>query len=142
MSARGPFVKLFRNLWDGTLGRQPAAWTVFIFMLAHCDAEGIVDMTPDAIAARSGLDLEAVKRGIEVLEASDSESRSPGEDGARIVRVEDHRSWGWRITNYRAHRSRTSAQREADRRQRQGEEYRQRNRDRMRAIRARKGETA
>jgi len=142
MSARGPFVKVYRNLWDGTLGGQPEAAYVFVFMLAHADASGAVDMTPDVMAARSGLGPEAVRRGIDVLEAPDPESRTPGEDGARIVRLDTHRTWGWRIVNYREHRTRSGAQREAARRKSQGDAYRQKNAARMRATRARKKGTA
>jgi len=141
VSNRGPFVKLYRNLWDGSLGRQPEVWSLFVFLLAHCDADGILDMTPDAIAGRSGLDIEAVRRAIAILEGPDPESRTPSADGARIVRLDPHRSWGWEIVNYRAHRARSGAQREADRRRRDGDSYRARNRARMRAARARERET-
>ena len=116
--SRGPWVKVYRSLWDGTLGCQPEACFVFLFMLAHCDPDGIIEMTPKAIAARSGFDIEAVKRAIQVLEQPDPESRTPNEDGRRIVPLDHHRSWGWRIVNYKQYRDMTDAERKAAERHR------------------------
>lgn len=124
------YAKVFRALWDGTLADSWEGWTVFVFLLAHADAEGYVDMTPQAIARRSSLPLEAVRRGLEVLEAPDPESRSPEEDGRRIVRMDEARPWGWRVVNARYYRGLTDAEmvresarvRQADRRRRRREE--------------------
>jgi len=116
--SRGPFVKIYRSLWDGTLGQQPDAWAVFIFMLAHCDADGVIQMTPGAIAAGSGLTIKKVRRGIEILEQPDPESRTPDEEGRRIVRLDGRRSWGWRIVNYLPYRESTDAERKAAERHR------------------------
>jgi hypothetical protein len=52
-------------------------------------------MTCDAIAARSRVPVEEVQAAIAALEAADPESRSPEEGGARIVRLDAHRTWGW-----------------------------------------------
>jgi hypothetical protein len=91
----GPFVKVYRALWDGSLAARPEVAFVFIFLLSHADAEGVVDMTCDAIAARSRVPVEEVQAAIAALEAADPESRSPEEGGARIVRLDAHRTWGW-----------------------------------------------
>ncbi len=72
----------------------------FIAMLALADKDGTVDMTPQAIAAKSGFPLEIVQAGISELEKPDPESRTPDEEGRRITLVSDTRSWGWQITNY------------------------------------------
>jgi hypothetical protein len=134
----GPFVKVYRALWDGSLAACPEAAFVFIVMLAHADAEGIVDMTHEAIAARSRVPLEEVRAAIDALEAEDRESRSPEEGGARIVRLDAHRSWGWRIVNYRKYReTNTNAERQARYRDRHGDELKERNRERMRRARGR-----
>ena len=135
---KGPFVKLYRSLFDGTLGQERSARDVFVVMLTHADADGVVEMTPEAISARSGIPVEEVRAGIAILEAADPDSRSPAEEGKRIVRLDAHRTWGWRIVNYPAYRTRSGADRERDRRQRLGNEYRQRDRERKRAIRARR----
>lgn len=120
------YAKVFRALWDGTLADSWEAWALFVFLLAHADAEGYVDMTPQAIARRSSLPIEAVRRGLEVLEAPDPESRSEAEAGRRLVRIDDRRPWGWRIVNARYYRGLTDAEtvreaarvRQADRRRR------------------------
>lgn len=115
---RGPFAKVYRSLWDGTLARKPEAWIVFVFLLAHCDADGVIEMTPEAIAARSGLKLASVKRGLEVLEQPDPDSRTSSEEGRRLVRLNEKRSWGWQIVNYSAYRNQTESERAAAYRQR------------------------
>ena len=81
MSPSGPFAKVYRSLWDGTLAARADAWPTFLFLLAHSDAEGIVDMTCEAISARSGFTLEVVRAAIAALEAPDPGSRSPAETG-------------------------------------------------------------
>lgn len=100
----GMFAKVFSSLWDGTLGHQLDVWPLFVFMLAHCDQDGNLDMTPEAISARSHIPLDAVLRGIAVLEALDPRSRSQVEDGRRILRIDEHRDWGWHIVNYEHYR--------------------------------------
>jgi hypothetical protein len=114
--ASGGFAKVYRSLWDGTLGPNRNAWDVFVFMLAHGDAGGLVDMTPEAIAARGGIPLGDVLDGISVLEAPDARSRSREEGGRRIVRVDSARDWGWRIVNYPRYRNSSSAERMAEHR--------------------------
>lgn len=97
------YAKIFRSLWDGSLADSWEAWATFVFLLAHADAEGFVDMTRAAVARRSGLPLEVVERGLEVLMAADPDSRSPEEGGRRIVLI-GARSWGWQIVNYGTYR--------------------------------------
>lgn len=74
-------------------------------MLAHADAAGWVDIHPRAIAEETGLSVEAVKTAIAELEAPDPESRSPDEEGRRIVLLDGHRAWGWRIVNHGKYRA-------------------------------------
>lgn len=98
------YAKVFRSLWDGTLGPDWPSWGVFVFMLAHSDLEGFVDMTPQAIAARSGIPLDQVKQAIAKLESPDPDSRSQEQEGRRLERIDAHRTWGWRIVNYQHYR--------------------------------------
>lgn len=98
------YAKVFASLWDGTLGTKWQGWTVFVYMLANCDREGYFDVTPEAMAARSGLPLQVVKDGIALLESADPDSRRADEGGARITRIAEHRSWGWQIVNYQHYR--------------------------------------
>ncbi len=99
------YAKIFSSLWDGTLARQWEGWSVFVYMLANCGPDGVLDQTHEVIAARTGMPLEAVEKGIGILEAADPDSRSPLEDGGRIVRLDDHRKWGWQIVNHQYYRS-------------------------------------
>lgn len=131
----GSFAKVFRSLWDGTLGPQRNAWDVFVFLLAHCDARGVVDMTPEAISARGGIPIEDVIDGIAVLEAPDPRSRSGGDEGRRLVRLDRHRDWGWRIVNQPKYRESGGAARNATYRERHAEEVRRRDRERKRRAR-------
>jgi len=99
------FAKVFASLWDGTLADQWETWSLFVFMLAHADQDGVVDMTHGAISRRSCIPLEKVTAAIGVLEAADSRSRSSEEGGRRIVRLDGDRDWGWRVVNYAKYRN-------------------------------------
>ena len=73
--------------------------------MAHADATGVVDKHWRAIADETGLTEAKVKAAIVLLEGPDIESRSPEMDGARLVRMDEHRAWGWQITNYAKYRA-------------------------------------
>ena len=93
------FAKVFTQILDSSIADDYLLRLVFEDFLKFADKDGIVDMTPSAIARSTHVPLEIVTRGIERLSQPDPESRSPGEDGRRIVLIDAHRSWGWRIVN-------------------------------------------
>jgi hypothetical protein len=99
------YCKLFASLYQGTLRGCANEILVFTNLLAHADRFGIVDKHFKAIAEETGLDVEAVKKSITKLESPDPESRSPEEGGARLLRLDAHRVWGWKIVNYSKYRS-------------------------------------
>jgi hypothetical protein len=101
------FVKIFPQMYEGTLAaRGPwEALVTFQNLLVLADPVGIVDMTHEAISRRTTIPLEIIRTGIEALEQPDPDSRSPEEDGRRIVRLSDTRSWGWQIVNYLHYRA-------------------------------------
>lgn len=66
---------------------------------------GVVDKHWKAIADETGLSRERVELAVKTLEAPDPESRSSEMDGARLVRLDDHRAWGWQIVNYGKYRA-------------------------------------
>jgi hypothetical protein len=101
------YVKVFPSMYDGTLTTHGPwqALVTFQQMLVLADPQGIVDMTPEAIAARTTIPLDIIRIGVAALEQPDPESRSAELDGRRIVRVADHRSWGWQIVNYLQYRA-------------------------------------
>jgi hypothetical protein len=104
------YVKMFKSIFDGSLYGQFEPTVVFMAMLVIAEREGIVDMTPEAIAARCGYPIDIVLRGISELEKPDPRSRTPDEDGRRIIKLEDNRDWGWRITNYEKYEKIRSAE--------------------------------
>ena len=119
--------KLFASLYQGTLRGKSDAILVFSNLLAFADSDGFVDKHWRAIAEEVGISVERVKAACIYLESPDPESRSPDADGARILRIDNHRAWGWKIVNhakYRAIRSeedRRIQNRDAKRRQRERE---------------------
>lgn len=99
------YCKLFASLYQGTLRGHSHEILVFTNLLATCDKEGMVDKHYRAIAEEVGLTIEEVKASILILESPDPESRSHELDGARIVRMDEHREWGWKIVNYLKYRA-------------------------------------
>jgi len=92
--------KIFDSIYDGTLAEDWRALITFQQFIVLCDADGMVDMTPQSISRRTGIPIEHIKAGIEVLEKVDKYSRTPDEDGKRIELIDDHRPWGWHIINH------------------------------------------
>lgn len=99
------YVKLFASLYQGTLRGCSDEILVFTNLLAHADIHGIVDKHWRAISEETGLSRERVEAAITNLEAPDPESRSPEQEGRRIVKMDEHRAWGWKIVNYGKYRS-------------------------------------
>ena len=92
--------KIFEQIYDGTLREEPITRLVFMDMIILADRDGIVDMTHEALSARTNVPVEKIYKSIERLEAPDLRSRSADESGARIVRIDEHRDWGWKLVNY------------------------------------------
>lgn len=97
--------KIHVSMYDSTLAEDWRALITFQQMIALCDADGIVDMTPTALQRRTGIPIEHIEAGIKFLENPDPYSRTPDEDGRRIVRIDEHRPWGWLIVNYGKYRA-------------------------------------
>ena len=57
-------------------------------------------MTHEAIARRTNVPLEIVRRAFGELEKPDPRSRNPDHEGRRIKGLDEHRDWGWVIVNY------------------------------------------
>lgn len=99
------YAKLFTSIYQGTLRGNSHGLLVFTNLLAHCDKTGVVDMHPRAIAEEVGLTVEQVRCALDELESPDHESSSPEQDGRRIVRLDEHRAWGWTVVNYAKYRA-------------------------------------
>lgn len=101
------FGKLFNSMYDGSLATH-GSWQAVVTMqqfIGLADADGVVDMTAEAISRRTTIPLEIIQLGIPILEAPDPYSRSPLEDGRRIVLLDPLRPWGWRMVNHEYYRN-------------------------------------
>lgn len=112
------FGKVFASLWQGSMVGKPDVQLVFVYMLANARADGTFNQTREVIAALTGLPVDRVRTAIDVLEGPDPSSRTEGEEGRRILRLDGHRDWGWSIVNYLKYR----ATRDEEDRKRQGRE--------------------
>lgn len=100
------YAKCFVQMFDGSLCTHGPweALVTFQQLLILADQEGQVDMTASAISRRTTIPLDIIEKGIEALLKADPESRTPTEDGKRIVPLREGRSWGWRVVNYKHYR--------------------------------------
>lgn len=87
-------------MYDGTLADNWQALITFQQMIVLCDSDGIIDMTPGAISRRTGIPHEHIEEGIKFLEKDDPYSKTTADNGRRIVPLDNHRPWGWRIVNH------------------------------------------
>jgi hypothetical protein len=113
------YAKVFGSLFDGSLRGHSDEILVFINMLCHSDAAGVVDRHWRAISDETGLSVDRVKAASLLLSAPDPESRTPDADGRRIVLLDDHRDWGWRIVNHAKYRDLCSRMQATERKRRE-----------------------
>jgi hypothetical protein len=100
------YTPVFNAIYSGTLyGLWPAA-AVWASILPLMDRYGRLDVSLEAIAGTTGWPLELLAKGIDQLCAPDPGSRSPDEDGRRLVPLDPARPWGWRAVNYAKYRER------------------------------------
>jgi len=92
--------KIFDSIYDGTLYGHWEAIVTMQQLIVLATPDGLVDMTPQAMSARTSIPLEIILKGLDVLSKPDPYTRTPGEDGKRIVLIDDHRPWGWRLVNH------------------------------------------
>lgn len=96
--------KIFEQIYDGSLRLNWKALITFQQMIVLCDSDGVVDMTHEALHFRTGIPLEIINEGIQELESPDERSRSPEHNGRRIIRLDEHRDWGWFLVNHQYYR--------------------------------------
>jgi len=98
------FVKVFEQILDSSIANNYELRHFFEDLLKLADKTGAVDMTPEAIGRRINLPLEKVLVFLKELGEPDLSSRSPKEEGRRIMPLAADRSWGWFIINYEHYR--------------------------------------
>jgi hypothetical protein len=104
------YTPLFDTLTQGTLcGRWPdiGLWPI---VLSMSNKDGVVDVTPTYISSITGLGMEDVVACMRRFCEPDPYSRSQLEAGRRLVLLDDHREWGWRIVNHTQYRERARKQ--------------------------------
>jgi hypothetical protein len=108
--------KIFRQMYRGTLATVGPwqALVTFQQMIVLADAQGIVDMTAESLSRETTIPLDIIRLGIAALELPDPDSRTPGHDGCRIIRLSETRDWGWRIVNYEHYRKLRSEEERRD----------------------------
>lgn len=98
------YTPLFDTLTSGTLcGKWPdiGLWPI---VLSLADKNGIVDVTPTYIASITGLEIDEVVACLERFCEPDPYSRSQEHQGARLVKLDDNRPWGWCVVNHGKYR--------------------------------------
>lgn len=128
------FAKIFAQIFDSSIADNYQHRHVFMDLLVLADSDGVVDMTPEAIARRTNVPLEQVTRSIAALSEPDQRSHSPGDDGRRLLPIDPHRTWGWQIVNYQHYRQ----IRDEEGRREYFREYRKKERESKRASLKRK----
>jgi len=97
------FAKIFNQIFASSIAENYQVRHIFMDLLVLADRDGVVDMTPQAIARTINVPLELLTSSLSTLSTPDPDSRSPDEDGRRIVLLDAHRDWGWRIVNFAAY---------------------------------------
>lgn len=99
------FTPVFDTVFEGSLcGQYPdtAAW---LFLLALCDKDGLVDKSPDYISAVTGMPKDVLSGCIERFMQPDPNSRTADDDGRRLALIDPSRPWGWRVINHGRYRA-------------------------------------
>ena len=102
--------KIFDSMYEGTLYGHWEAIVTLQQMIVLCTPDGVVDMTPQAIAARTSIPLEIITKGLKVLSEPDPFTRTPGEEGRRLTLIDGHRPWGWQIVNHEKYKNMRDAE--------------------------------
>ena len=102
--------KLFVSMYDGSLREDWIVMIVFQQMIILCDPDGVVDLTPEALSARTNIPLEHIAHAMRQLEKPDPKSRSQEKEGRRIIRLSENRDWGWEIVNHLYYRDLVDAE--------------------------------
>ena len=121
--------KVFSSIYDGTLYGHWEAIVTMQQLIVLSDADGVVDMTPQAIAARTSIPLEIIHKGLKILSEPDPYTRTPGEDGRRIILMDGHRTWGWQLVNHSKYRNMRDMEQKRDADRKRIADKRRKNKD-------------
>jgi len=99
------FAKVFGQIFDSSIAEDYNCRRMFMDLLVLADPTGAVDMTHEAIARRTNVPIEQVRRYIAELCQPDKTSRSKLHEGKRLLPLDSARDWGWQIVNYEHYRT-------------------------------------
>jgi hypothetical protein len=119
------YAKIYEQIFDSSIAENYQVRHVFEDLLKLADQDGTVNRTHEVIARRTNVPLEMVRMAIAELEKPDPRSQSRIADGARLVRLDPTRDWGWKIVDHGYYRALRTAEekRESDKeRQRKNRE--------------------
>ncbi|MCC7176918.1 MAG: hypothetical protein IT177_00840 [Acidobacteria bacterium] len=95
------FVKIYGSILRSSVWLEDAhTRLLWIALLAMADSEGFVDGAVPGIAHAANLPLDAVQRGLEILQRPDPHSKDPDHEGRRVQAVPG----GVRVLNYTKYR--------------------------------------
>lgn len=106
----GGWTPAFASLATGSLcGRYPDI-LLWAFILTQLDKNGTLDVTHAYLALVTGLPVPEVVACMKRFCEPDPFSRTPAEQGARLVLLDQHRDWGWRAVNHAKYREKARLQ--------------------------------
>lgn len=91
--------KIFEQIYESSVCEDWKALVVFQQLIVLSDSDGTIDMTHESISRRTNIPIDIIRHGIDVLEKPDAKSRTKDFDGRRIIRLDEHRDWGWFVVN-------------------------------------------
>lgn len=96
--------RIFESIFDSSIMEEGVhVRYLWHCLLVLCNQDGVVDLTREALARRVNIPLTQVNEALENLMAPDPSSRSPLEDGRRLVPIRET-NWGWRVVNFEGYR--------------------------------------
>lgn len=125
--------KIFDQIFDSSIAEDWQVRFVFEDFIVMADSNGVVDKTPESISRRTHVPLDIVLRAIKVLESPDPTSRNADFEGRRLVRLDEHRSWGWLIVSHEIYRNRKDDRDEREKTRERVANWRKRQREKTAA---------
>jgi hypothetical protein len=102
------YTPLFETMLTGSLyGRWPhtGVWACLLSRASHA---GVIDESPQSLAASIGLPVAELMRCIDDFMKPDPDSRTADHEGRRLELIDPHRSWGWKVINLSLYRAKAS----------------------------------
>jgi hypothetical protein len=117
------FVKVYGSIRKSSVWVEPPAiFKVWMTLLVEADPKGRVFGTVPGLANSAAVSVRMCRKAIERFEAPDPDSRTPDNEGRRLVPIDG----GWQLLNYEKYRERRTEKQVAD----AARQQRQRDRER------------